>query len=109
MALVGHLLILAGFLGLILGVVTLIHPIQQMRIPTRKVAGIVAGVSLAVMILGGAISPRLQPVTSSTEVTSAASADQTPTPAPGRTRRIRPVRLVGRVAIGIGHLITGGR
>lgn len=109
MTLVGHLLILAGFVGLITGVVTLIHPIRQIRIPTRKVAGIVAGVSLAVMILGGAISPRVQSVPSATDVTTEAPANVTPTPTTGRERRIHPLRLIGRVAIGIGHLLPGAR
>lgn len=57
MAVIGGLLIFIGLAGLILGVVTLIYPIQRLRIPTRKMAGIVLGASFVVMIVGGAVTP----------------------------------------------------
>lgn len=102
----GLILILVGFVGLITGVVTLAHPIHQLRIPTRKIATIVAATSLAVMILGGALVPArgaAQPSESGSTTTASANA----TPTPPRARRIRPLRLVGRAAIAVAHLIPG--
>ncbi|HEY5476493.1 MAG TPA: hypothetical protein VIK11_07225 [Tepidiformaceae bacterium] len=55
MGIIGLLAALAGFIGLITAAATLVHPMRCLRIPTRKVAAIVGGASLAALILGGAL------------------------------------------------------
>jgi micrococcal nuclease len=53
----GTLLILAGLVGLIVGVVSLVRPIQRLRIATRKQAGLVTAASFVIVMIGGALSP----------------------------------------------------
>ncbi len=104
MGIIGLLAALAGFIGLITAAATLVHPMRRLRIPTRKVAAIVGGASLAALILGGALlSARVRsgsaiPATDSTTAVTAT---------PAHAHRIRPVRLVGRAAIAVAHLIPG--
>ena len=53
----GTLLILAGLVGLIVGVVSLVRPIQRLRIATRKQASLVTAASFVIVMIGGALSP----------------------------------------------------
>jgi len=57
MATVGALLGLAGFVGIVVGGVNLIRPERRLHIPTRRVAGIVAGASFLILIIGLAVTP----------------------------------------------------
>ncbi|MEO6398198.1 MAG: hypothetical protein ABIP13_06990 [Tepidiformaceae bacterium] len=57
MAFFGGLLIFIGLVGLIVGLVTLVKPIERVRVTNRKRAVCVLGASLALMIVGGLITP----------------------------------------------------
>lgn len=54
MAVVGSLLIYIGFVGLIFGVINLLHPIRLLRIPTREAAAVITFAAFVVMFSGGA-------------------------------------------------------
>ena len=74
---IGMIMFLAGFAGIIIGAVTLIHPIQRIRIPTRKLAGLVIGASFVVFVVGAGISPpkdkASKPIPSATAATTSAA------------------------------------
>lgn len=53
----GTLLIVAGLAGLIVGGISLIRPIQRLRIATRKQAGVVTAASFVLLLVGGALTP----------------------------------------------------
>lgn len=54
----GSFLFLTAFAGLIVGLITLIRPIRRIRISSRKRAGVVVGMSVAAMMIVGALSPK---------------------------------------------------
>ena len=54
----GIFLFWVGLVGLLVGLVTVIRPIRRIRISTRKKAGLVLAASVALILVGGAISPK---------------------------------------------------
>jgi micrococcal nuclease len=92
----GTLLALLGIGGLLFGLANLVRPMSRFGISTRKAAGSLAGVSLAVAVLGAAVSPDAVPETvtederstttivATVETTTSTSAAGTVTTAPDR-------------------------
>jgi hypothetical protein len=78
---VDSVLIFAGLVGFIVGIVGLFRSIGWARISNRKQAGIVIGVSIVVMMIGGALAPSdedlaaSEPVDVATTQPEVASAD----------------------------------
>ena len=84
----GTLLILAGLAGLIVGGISLIRPIQRLRIATRKQAGVVTAASFVIVMIGGALSPtdasnQSAPPTSSFDTSASTSTDAPDTSSSG--------------------------
>ena len=58
----GGLLILVGLAGFSFGLVNLVRPLGRLRIETRGQAGLVAGASIVVMVMGGMLLPPVDDV-----------------------------------------------
>ena len=104
MALIGSLAIIAFFVG----VVCLVRPIQAIRIPTRRRAAAVMGVSFVVLVVAAAMtdpqpapanqaeSPTPAPATASQEQPeqSVQHSNREPTPTPGKEWNIHEFKVV---------------
>lgn len=84
----GALIGLLGFVGLIVGLVSLIRPLRFLRINSRKQAGIVIGISFVLLLAGVALTPTEDDdsdVVAGDTNTTVVDVDSTTTTAPDET------------------------
>ena len=84
----GVLIGLLGFVGLIIGIISLIRPLKIRRIKSRKQAGTVIGISFVLVLIGGALTPTEDAdsdVVASDTTTTVADVDSTTTTSPDET------------------------